>query len=477
MDFSKEKFGRFTKPDRTNTVSLPTADIETRISSSPSATILPFHSERRESKTVLTFQDLISKKQREADPVAMGSEDVLFAVYWSLINNGFPESHPSEFPRRPMTEIYDRQGGQIYDIAYRLVQIGFPGINKEYIEKDEWRQNAKVVFQEYGLNFDHFAANKLDKVWKIIQDSFVRNNVSTIAVTAYTRWLSTKDRDSENKKWGSEELYEDFEMFNEQVETYKMHNPKLYFVKKKGRIEIKSFQNAVTRYMVHLENIQSIAEFYFQEFDKNPVVAFGHLLRKLENSGVGIVTLEYDASGLLTDETGLTEEGEMLARKLLENGIVLDLAHLRDHVQGAVINLAEFKDKLHLLAYTHGAPVDAISKNSNSNFQERAVNRGISIERMKLIIENGGYIGFSPVKSFFNDLDHFLDTLNQTIIDLGDRGIGLALDMCGVPPEELIVVNPVELKEQVRKGLADRGHGEVTIQRILYGNHAEWMAN
>lgn len=196
---------------------------------------------------------------------------------------------------------------------------------------------------------------------------------------------------------------------------------------------------------------------------------------KLHETGVGSVILQYGKENRLADQNGLTPLGRQCVKKMLDLGIIVDLAHATPQTRKGIIDIIENENKGKQLAYTHGATVEDIAQ--DYQFASAAEKRGLSDEEVKRIIKLGGIIGLGISRPFFPSIEKIVERIDKLCqIDNGPILLGLGTDFGGVPPTWDIGIGSPEDIVKIADSLSDKyGYSDSLIQNILRKNISNWV--
>lgn len=199
-------------------------------------------------------------------------------------------------------------------------------------------------------------------------------------------------------------------------------------------------------------------------------------IEEIYNSGIRSVNVQCGEENALADNEGLTELGRQSISKMLDLGMVIDLAHANPNVRRDIFALAEDLDKGKLIAYTHGASIKDIAEGGYS--RGYAQMRGLSEKEMKKIIKLGGIIGLGVTRPFFGSIEKIAERIDKIFqIEHGENSLGLGTDFGGVPPSWCIGINKPEDIAKIGDVLATRfGYSDSSIRNILRQNIHQWVS-
>lgn len=198
-------------------------------------------------------------------------------------------------------------------------------------------------------------------------------------------------------------------------------------------------------------------------------------VNKLHEMGVGSVILQYGKENRLADQDGLTPLGRQCVKRMLDLGIIIDLAHATPQTREGIIDIIENEGKGKQLAYTHGSTVEDIAQ--DYQFASVAEKRGLSDDEVKRIIKLGGIIGLGISRPFFSSIEKIVERIDKLCqIDNGPISLGLGTDFGGVPPTWDIGIGSTEDIVKIADFLSDRyGYSDSLIRNILRKNISNWI--
>ncbi len=149
----------------------------------------------------------------------------------------------------------------------------------------------------------------------------------------------------------------------------------------------------------------------------------------------GFLTQLFDRreNGVLTNDRGLTIEGEELAKQLIRRGVWIDLAHASDQSQEKIVPL--MKSAGHPLLYTH----TVLRKYHRAE-------RAITAEQLQAVADTGGIVGVMPSQEMLDGTELPADSpcpaglsalvaqYNEIAQIVGPSSIGLGSDYNGGLP-------------------------------------------
>lgn len=240
------------------------------------------------------------------------------------------------------------------------------------------------------------------------------------------------------------------------LESYKgmEENYGLHLIKQKGDFEDEG--NLVLGLEAGAHLINSIAD-----------------VRELEDHGVRLFGLQYDKETTIAGSNGLTDFGNQLVRYLLNNNLIVDLAHSGFKTRQDVMSLAEDLGSGHLICYSHGSSEDDISGLWKGKMGERLLKQ----EEIKRLIKIGGIVGLGISKPFFANTRYVAERIDAiTQIDNGINRIAIGSDFGGVPND---LLNEIKSPEDLKK-LADILSREFNlndedINKVIRKNARNWI--
>ena len=192
--------------------------------------------------------------------------------------------------------------------------------------------------------------------------------------------------------------------------------------------------------------------------------------------GIRSVMVQYNKENALASDEGLTDLGKQAVKKMLDMGIIVDLAHNNPNVRKDIFKMAEDSDQGELLAYTHGAEAEDIAK--DPEFASYAEKRGLTKDEVKKITTLGGIIGLGVSKPFYQNIEQVADAIDRIIqMENGPKSLGLGCDWGGVTPVwTLDGIHGAEDVAKIGDVLSDRfGYEDALIKNILRNNIPEWV--
>lgn len=179
--------------------------------------------------------------------------------------------------------------------------------------------------------------------------------------------------------------------------------------------------------------------------------------------GLAWDTNELAASAWDSNDTGLTEEGRLLAKRLVEAGVVLDVSHLSDR---------SFYELFELSGVPHIA--------THSNFRDICNSkRNLTSDMAKLIAERGGVIGINLYPDFLSEADATRDDILRHIdfgLELvGEDHIGFGFDIDGTDGKyPRGIAEDTSIHEEVVDLLLSHYHSSV-VEKIAGLNILEFL--
>lgn len=175
---------------------------------------------------------------------------------------------------------------------------------------------------------------------------------------------------------------------------------------------------------------------------------------------------EYAYGSKVNQQAGLKPEGISLAKRLLEQGIILDVSHLSD---GGVDDLLNLTD----------GPIIA----SHSNVRDiKNHNRNLNRTHIREIIDRGGLIGMNMYRPFIwkqgrneveladlrRHMDYILDEGGEDCLCMGG-------DLDGCHGEFPAGFHGIQSLPALEEELHQAGYGEELIDKILFKNGYDFM--
>lgn len=219
--------------------------------------------------------------------------------------------------------------------------------------------------------------------------------------------------------------------------------------------------NASTKLVIALEGADAIR----QLSDVDEIIAHG----------VGSIGIQYNKPNALADVNGLTDLGRQAVRKMLDKGIIVDLAHSIPSTRKDIFEIAEKDQKGNLLAYTHGATVEDMAE--DKDFGDYGKIRGLTQDEIKKIVKIGGVVGLSVTRPFFQSVEKIAERIDDVCqLENGPESLGIGSDFGGVAPVWEIGISKPEDMLVIGRILEKRfGYKEDSIQKILRANVREWL--
>ncbi|MDD5438040.1 MAG: membrane dipeptidase [Patescibacteria group bacterium] len=175
-------------------------------------------------------------------------------------------------------------------------------------------------------------------------------------------------------------------------------------------------------------------------------------------------------------EDGLTPYGYYAVDQIIRNGLIVDLAHSLPQTRVDILDYAEDYAKGSQIAYTHGAPSEAIAK--DPAFADKAEKRGLRDIEIKRLMSLGGIVGLGVSRPFFQNQDQLAETIDRLAqFPHGIDSLAIGADFGGVPPSFLIgMKNPKEVCSRLGDLLAGRFHfSDEHIRKVLAENAKTWI--
>jgi len=196
---------------------------------------------------------------------------------------------------------------------------------------------------------------------------------------------------------------------------------------------------------------------------------------KIHDLGIRSVMVQYNNENALASNEGLTELGAQAVRKMIDQGIIIDLAHNNPNVRRDIFSVVESLGKGSLLAYTHGAESLDIAK--DKQFAAYAEKRGLTSDEIKRLVGLGGIIGLGVTRPFYQNIEQMAEAIDRICqIEKGPQSLGLGSDFGGVAPSlEIGVANPAEVARLADVLAAKFNYPDALIKNILRNNIHHWV--
>jgi len=195
------------------------------------------------------------------------------------------------------------------------------------------------------------------------------------------------------------------------------------------------------------------------------------LIGSLHRLGVRSVTLTWNHRNALADGVadartggGLSEFGAAAVREMQRLGMLVDVSHLSEAGFWHVLETVE-------------KPIIASHSNARALCDHR---RNLTDEQIKALAAAGGVMGLNLAPSFVAqrgqdaDLEAALDHVDHVVGLVGDRHVGLGMDLDGIEATPKGFDDVSDLP-RLTQGLFARGHDEEAVRRILGGNFLRVM--
>ncbi len=199
---------------------------------------------------------------------------------------------------------------------------------------------------------------------------------------------------------------------------------------------------------------------------------------QIYSDGIGCVAPQYNTNNALTEEGGLSDLGVRAVRKMLDNNMIVDLAHALPRARQQIMDIAQKYERGKLIAYTHGATSDDIAK--DPSFGSIADKRGLSHTELQRLLRIGGIIGLGVTRPFFQSLEQIANRIDHICQhNAGPTQLALGTDFGGVPPELAGATGIASVSDVAKIGdqLSARfGYSDAIIRNILQHNARNWLA-
>lgn len=195
-------------------------------------------------------------------------------------------------------------------------------------------------------------------------------------------------------------------------------------------------------------------------------------IEKLYNLGFRHAMLTWNednkyATGVAGDkDSGLKEEGKKLLSKMMELGMIIDLAHLNEKSFYDVLDYVKDYDKL---IYSHGC-CKAITDHR----------RNMTDDQMKALKKVNGIFGLTLARNFVSknkdeqDVTHFLNHVDRAIEFMGEDNVCFGFDFMDYLSEygndNIEDVANATLTYRIVEGMRNRGYSEERIEKICWKN-------
>lgn len=160
---------------------------------------------------------------------------------------------------------------------------------------------------------------------------------------------------------------------------------------------------------------------------------------------------------------GLTALGKRVIDRIIEKGMVIDLAHANRLTSHDILERVGNYNKM---AATHTGM-------GGSEFLPKNSQRYITSELIKKIADKGGVVGFTPAKAFFSSLQKYVDTLKKASDLTGStKNLAVGSDFGGMDAKHLFSeFDEVGKFGIIAEKLSNSGHfTDEEIADIMYGN-------
>jgi microsomal dipeptidase-like Zn-dependent dipeptidase len=201
--------------------------------------------------------------------------------------------------------------------------------------------------------------------------------------------------------------------------------------------------------------------------------------------GVRIFALQYNKPNTLTtgdcleinpsNESGLTELGQHVVRRLFAAGAVVDLAHSAPGTRTDILDYADEQGYGNQVAYTHGAILESAAPDRVLRMPGRFITR----DEARRILRLGGIVGLTPALPFTPSLLAFADQIHHLLRDTENDApkIALGTDFGGIWDGALLPeIRSVTDLGRIGEVLAERHDctdGE--IDAVLRTNATFWL--
>ena len=194
----------------------------------------------------------------------------------------------------------------------------------------------------------------------------------------------------------------------------------------------------------------------------------------LADKGVRLFGLHYGSQeSSIAGPNGLTDLGKQVVRYLLQNNLIVDLAHSGARTRQDVYQLAKEMEKGNLISYTHGSLEEDIIESWKGKVGERPLKEGEARE----IIQMGGMIGLGVSKPFFENTRKVAERIDSIAqFDRGIDSLAIGTDFGGVAPEWLNEIRNAEDFHILGEILShDFKMKDDDINKIIRTNAKNWI--
>jgi microsomal dipeptidase-like Zn-dependent dipeptidase len=196
-------------------------------------------------------------------------------------------------------------------------------------------------------------------------------------------------------------------------------------------------------------------------------------LKKLQDQGIKLFGFQYGKETPLAGPEGLSKFGVESARYLLDNNLIIDLAHSGYKTRQGIMQIAKDTGKGNLISYTHGSSeADIVEK-----WRDKVGERALKPEEIQEIIKNGGIIGLGVSEPFFSSTQKIAERIDDiSQLEGGIDHLALGTDFGGVAPEFLKEIKkPEDLKVLADILAGDFKMDEADIDKVIRTNAKEWI--
>ena len=314
-----------------------------------------------------------------------------------------------------------------------LTRIEQFGISLDAVRKEFGKDITELSQEEYDALIAKFLKERYDTVVASVFDKHALPN-NTKAPDSQTRW---------------NEMLKQIERFDAMGDNFGLK------IIQRGK-DFRESGNVVLVLEAGAHLISSIAD-----------------IEKLIEHNVKIFGLQYGQDTPLATANGLTEFGRKAVQYLLDNQLIVDLAHSSAKTRKDVLDLAEKTGRENLIAYTHGSTVDDIIESWINKIGERALRQ----EEAERLITDGGIIGLGVSRPFFSGIESLTRRINElTKLKNGMDRVAIGADFGGVPQEWLAEIRSTEDFKKIADLLSDEFHMDRRqIEKVLRFNAKNWI--
>ncbi|MFC1647583.1 membrane dipeptidase [Patescibacteria group bacterium] len=203
--------------------------------------------------------------------------------------------------------------------------------------------------------------------------------------------------------------------------------------------------------------------------------AGAHLIQSMEDlkiiaeADVKLFGFQYGEDTPLATSEGLTTLGKEAVSYLVNNNLIVDLAHSGEKTRQGIMSIAEDEGRGHLISYTHGSTEDDLM----SGNKERVLTK----EEVKRIVRMDGIIGLGVTEPFFSGARGIAERIYDIAqLDGGIHRVAIGTDFGGVSPSEMKEIKSIDDFYKLADILADDFNmNDLDIDRVLRANVRKWI--